>query len=155
MRHRLGTNTLGGSSDERRRLVRMLVRNFLRSPDMTMVTTRKRADVLGQTIDKLVTHAKKGTTAGMKKVEAIIDDRWLVRQFTDTIIPTLHERTSGYTRRILLQNRSGDFASLARVEWVNKIAAPQKKETAKKEKTIEPKTVKAKRSAKKKEDKAK
>ena len=72
------------------------------------------------TVDKIFTKAKKGNIHGRRQIDAILNSRQLTNKVVDELAPKT-KRDSGYTRITRLGKRSGDNASMARLEFVDQI----------------------------------
>lgn len=82
-------------------------------------TTEAKAKAIKPEIDKLVTHAKKGTNASMRKIHGSLSHIALDR-FVSHVAPRFKDRNGGYTRIIKLGGRVGDEAKMVILEWVEK-----------------------------------
>lgn len=100
-------------------LLRSLIKALVLNGKIT--TTKARAKAIQGQIDKYVSHAKKGSLALRRKVLAETgNDRKTVDALFGKIAPAFKERKSGFTRIIPLPSRKGDYAQMARLEWVEK-----------------------------------
>lgn len=117
MRHRNKGSKLGKNHDQRKQLIRSLVRDFIRHGHIT--TTVPRGKELTRRIEHLVTLAKRQSNAGMRKIMQTIDNGQLVKQFLSQTSPFLAKRTSGFTRRVLLPHRFSDATIMVKVTWVD------------------------------------
>lgn len=137
---------LGRNRDERKRLLRSLIQSFLRHGDIT--TTHIRAKVLCQSIDKLVSLAKKETTSAKRRLNQMVNDRQLLNDLSTRIVPVLNDRVSGYTRFAVVKERGGDNAQMVRVVWVNTPKSHNEKDKKEKDKTVKKSTTEKKDSNK-------
>ena len=81
-------------------------------------TTITKASVLKSRIDKLMTLAKSDERkVAYKKVNAILNDNKVCDLLFDKYLVNYKDLNSGYTQRVLLNNRKGDNALLARIAW--------------------------------------
>ena len=89
-------------------------------------TTEPKARALRPYAEKLITHAKKGTLHNRREVFKKIRDKDVVHALFAEIGPFFADRNGGYTRIIKLENRQGDAAQRAILEWVDTIiTAPE------------------------------
>jgi len=100
MRHANKNRTLGRDKDQRNSLLRGLSVSLIR--DGKIKTTFAKAKELQPTIERLITHAKKGTLASRRIVASRLgepaDD--IVRKLFSDIAPKFETRNGGYTRVI-------------------------------------------------------
>jgi large subunit ribosomal protein L17 len=83
-----------------------------------ITTTEARAKEVAPRFERLVTHAKKGTLAGGRKLRSELLTEAAVQKLLQEITPTFKERHGGYTRIIKLANRRGDNAPMVRLSIV-------------------------------------
>jgi large subunit ribosomal protein L17 len=92
-----------------------------------LTTTVPRAKELRPFVERLITLAKRGVTAGSAPARTLtarrlvlrdLQDREVVSKLFETIAPRFAERPGGYTRLLRLGYRKGDSAEVAQVELV-------------------------------------
>ncbi len=136
-------------TNERKALFKSLMTSLVLKESIR--TTEAKAKAIKPEIDKMVTHAKKGTNASMQKIHGSLSHIALDK-FISNVAPRFKDRNGGYTRIIKLGGRVGDEAKMVILEWVEKSDVPyQKPVKVKKEK----KTVKTTSKTKAKTVKAK
>ena len=82
-------------------------------------TTDTRAKALRPEIEKLVTLAKKNTTAALRLLIARLGSKDAATKLFYDIAPRYKERNGGYTRIIKISKiRKGDDAPLSQIEFV-------------------------------------
>jgi len=142
MRKMVFGRQLSRGRKSRTALFRSLIRALAISGKI--VTTRAKAKAIIPQIDKLITAAKKNSISSRRKaLSKLGNDRKTVDLLFLKIAPAFKERTSGFTRIILLPRRTGDMAEMVRLEWVEKIETEEKpKKEAKKKTGKELKTAK-------------
>jgi len=117
-----------------------------------LTTTVPRAKELRPFVERLITIAKRGVTAGSVPARTLtarrlvlrdVQDREVVSKLFETIAPRFAERPGGYTRLLRLGYRKGDSAEVAQVELVGSEYNPRaeaeadaKKEDAPKQKGV-------------------
>lgn len=143
MRHRLKTKQLGRNTKQRQALFKSLVRNLILNGSIT--TTQAKAKVIRPIAEKLITKSKTDTIATRRNLHEFFGKRDAVNTLVDRIAPVFTDRTSGYTRIIMLGNRRGDNAEVVRIELVNK---PEVLSTLKKPVAADIKVAKLKSSTK-------
>jgi large subunit ribosomal protein L17 len=105
-----------------------------------ITTTKAKTKAVQGDIDKMITLSKKNSVASRRKVSAMLgNNRALALTVFEKISKAFAERTSGFTKIILLPNRKGDNAEMARLEWSQKISLEEKKAEKKAEPKTEPK----------------
>ncbi|MBM3880998.1 MAG: 50S ribosomal protein L17 [Verrucomicrobia bacterium] len=135
MRHRKRTAKLGRTGEHRNRMLANLVCSLIRHRRVT--TTLAKAKAARSVAEKIMTLAKSGTLHHRRLAAArLFQDEDAVRVLFNELAPTHRERNGGYTRVVKLQQRQGDAAAVAILEWVEPAAQAQ---TAAPEPTPEPK----------------
>jgi len=133
-RHLNAGRKLGRNTGHRKALLRNLVRSVILSESIR--TTTAKAKETRRVVEKLVTKARVGTLAARRLVHRTVRDQAALAKLFETIAPRFKARPGGYTRLIHLQNRPGDNAPMAILEFVEKSAkgaeaqAPEKPQEA-------------------------
>ena len=141
MRHLKRTAKLGRTSEHRNAMLANLVCSLIKHKRVT--TTLSRARAARSVAEKVVTLGKRGTLHARRLAAARLHahgptvqlrkdekKKWraqedVVRILFDEIAPAFKERNGGFTRIVRLQQRQGDAAQAAILEWVDTvIAAP-------------------------------
>jgi len=147
MRHLKRTAKLGRTSTHRNAMLANLVCSLIKHKRVT--TTLAKAKAARSVAEKIVTLGKRGTMQSRRLVSARLhthgptvqltkDERqkWrqsedVLRILFDDIAPAFKERNGGYTRIVKLEQRPGDSAQKAILEWVDYTApAPAAEEAA-------------------------
>jgi large subunit ribosomal protein L17 len=145
-RHLNAGRKLSRNTGHRKALLRNLIRSVILSESIR--TTTAKAKETKRVVEKLVTKARVGTLAARRLVHRTVRDQAALAKLFDTIAPRFKTRPGGYTRLIHLQNRPGDNAPMALLEFVEKTPKGEEpKESG--EKKAEKKAVAEKKSAKK------
>ncbi len=111
MRHRVKIKTLGRPSDERKALMKSLVRElFIHG---TIVTTTKKAKAASAFAERIISRAGAKDLSARRYVNTFLNDEKLTNKVVDEIAPKYLNRKGGYTRIIKMQKRHGDDAELA------------------------------------------
>ena len=101
----------------------------------------------------MVTLGKKQSLSARRSVSAFLgNDRKTTDFFFIKQIPVFKDRTSGFTRIIVLPRRRGDNAEMATLEWMDKYVEVVKEVKSDKK---EPKNKKSKKEIKKEDKKVK
>jgi large subunit ribosomal protein L17 len=133
MRHLKRTAKLGRTGSHRNAMLANLVCSLIQHKRVT--TTLAKAKAARSVAEKMVTLGKRGTlhdrrlvTAHLKynprrvqKTKALSKkarENDIVRILFEEIAPTFKDRRGGYTRILKLNQRQGDAAELAILEWV-------------------------------------
>jgi large subunit ribosomal protein L17 len=145
MRHRVAHRKLGRVTEHRVAMLRNQAQALLRHERIE--TTVPRAKELRPFVERIITIAKRGLSAGdggavtaRRLVHRDIADKTVVSKLFDTIAPRFAERPGGYTRLLRLGARRGDAAEVAQVELVGSEYNP-KAESRKPEEAGKPKGV--------------
>jgi large subunit ribosomal protein L17 len=152
-RHGYQGRKFGRERDQRKALMKGLVTSLIEHGRIE--TTLPKAKDLRPVAEKLITTAKKGNLASRRRVISATSTLNAANKLVDEIAPQI-KRDSGYLRIVKTDNRRGDNAEMAIVEFVDelksipkpaRVAKPAtKKPVAKKPavKKAAPKKVKAK-----------
>jgi large subunit ribosomal protein L17 len=148
MRHLKRTAKLGRTSEHRNRMLANLVSSLIKHK--RIITTLAKAKAARPVAEKMVTLGKSGTLHDRRLAAArlhsqarthfkgtpkrkgrIAREAWrrhhdVVHILFDQIAPLFKDRPGGYTRIIRLNQRQGDAAQRAILEWVElPVAAPE------------------------------
>ncbi|MEZ7898783.1 MAG: 50S ribosomal protein L17 [Flaviflexus sp.] len=123
---------LGGSAAHEKAMLANLAKDLFEYGSIT--TTEKRARRLRPYAERIITKAKKGTTAARRDVLKDITDRSAVAILFEELAPTFAERQGGYTRIVKIGNRKGDNAPMARISLVTEAVSPKQAVVAEAEK---------------------
>jgi len=121
-----------------------LFRSLIRALTISgkIVTTKAKAKAVIAQIDKIVTAAKKNSVSARRRVLASLgNDRGTTDLIFLKVVPAFSNRSSGFTRIVLLPARSGDKAQMVRLEWSEVVETKEspKKETKEKGKPLKKK----------------
>ena len=111
MRHREKLKRFGRPSDQRKALMKSLVRELFIHE--TIVTSTEKAKSASMMVEKMITHALRKDLSARRYVNSILNDRRLTNKIVDEIAPRYDGRNGGYTRILKLRKRRGDGAELA------------------------------------------
>jgi large subunit ribosomal protein L17 len=158
MRHLKRTAKLGRTSEHRNAMLANLVCSLIKHKRVT--TTLAKAKAARPVAEKMVTLGKRGDIPARRAVAARLHTRGTTLQLTkderrkwrdqedvvrilfEEIAPAYKERNGGYTRIIRMEQRQGDAAQRAILEWVDYMpatAAPAEGAPAEEEKPAETK----------------
>jgi len=147
MRHLRRTAKLGRTSEHRNAMLANLVCSLIKHKRVT--TTLGRAKAARPVAERIITLGKRGTISARRLAAARLHTRGAGKQLTkderrkwrdqedivrilfDEIAPAFKERNGGYTRIVKMEQRQGDAAQRAILEWVDYTApAPAAEEAA-------------------------
>ncbi|MFH1645686.1 MAG: 50S ribosomal protein L17 [Candidatus Omnitrophota bacterium] len=117
MRHSKLNKKFGRNIAQRKALINSLVRALFQSYRIN--TTLQKAKEARKAAEKLITSAKKGQLADIRKIEKVLQDKALVSKAIKEIAPLFANIQSGYTRIIKSGFRKGDGADMAVLELTN------------------------------------
>ncbi|HEX7469822.1 MAG TPA: 50S ribosomal protein L17 [Verrucomicrobiae bacterium] len=137
MRHLKRTAKLGRTSEHRNAMLANLVCSLIKH--RRVITTLAKAKAARSVAEKMVTLGKSGTTNDRRLAVARLHQEDVAKILFKEIAPAFKERNGGYTRIIRLNQRQGDAAQRAILEWVDasvavEAAAPAEATEAKTEK---------------------
>ena len=117
MRHLKRTAKLGRTSEHRNAMLANLVCSLIEHKRVT--TTLAKAKAARSVAEKMVTLGKKGTIHHRRLAVARLHQEDAAKILFKEIAPVYKDRKGGYTRIIRMENRVGDAAQRAILEWVD------------------------------------
>lgn len=138
MRHRVRGRKLNRTASHRLATFRALATAIIREKKIR--TTVAKAKELRGFVEPLVSRAKVDTVANRRHVARFIQDKEVLKELFNEVIPKIGDRPGGYTRVVKLGRRRGDAAEMAIIEFVdyNDVNAKPKSQKVKtKEEVIE------------------
>ena len=111
-----GYRKLGRPTDQRKAMLRNLVKRFLKH--CKIETTETRAKETRSLAEKMITLAKRGDLHARRQVLAFVTEEEVVKNLFDNIAPKYAERNGGYTRMYKVGPRRGDGAEVVILELV-------------------------------------
>jgi len=154
MRHLKRTAKLGRTFEHRNAMLANLVCSLIKHKRIT--TTVAKAKAARSVAEKVVTLGKRGTIHARRLAAARLHTRGPAVQFRkeeqkkwraqedvlrilfDEIAPAFKERNGGYTRIVRLEQRPGDAAQRAILEWVDTVITAPATSESKPEETAKP-----------------
>src|SRR5215469_18143490 len=127
MRHLKRTAKLGRTSEHRNAMLANLVCSLIEHKRVT--TTLAKAKAARSVAEKMVTLGKKGTVHHRRLAVARLHQEDAARILFKEIAPAFKDRNGGYTRIIKMNQRNGDSAQRAILEWVSETLATAPAET--------------------------
>ena len=121
MRHLKRTAKLGRTSEHRNAMLANLVCSLIEHKRVT--TTLAKAKAARSVAEKMVTLGKKGTVHSRRLAVARLHQEDAAQILFKEIAPAFKDRNGGYTRIIKMNQRNGDSAQKAILEWVDEIAS--------------------------------
>src|SRR3984885_8532681 len=129
MRHLKRTAKLGRTSEHRNAMLANLVCSLIEHKRVT--TTLAKAKAARSVAEKMVTLGKKGTIHHRRLAVARLHQEDVAKILFKEIAPAFKDRNGGYTRIVKMNQRIGDSAQKAILEWVDFVAeAPAATEIA-------------------------
>jgi large subunit ribosomal protein L17 len=120
MRHLKRTAKLGRTSEHRNAMLANLVCSLIEHRRVT--TTLAKAKAARSVAEKMVTLGKKGTVHHRRLAVARLHQEDAAHILFKEIAPAFKDRNGGYTRIIRMNQRNGDAAQRAILEWVDDVA---------------------------------
>lgn len=149
MRHNRANATFGLTVDHRKALLANLIQSLVRKKKIR--TTTVKAKELSRYADKLITIARKQTLAARRQLISETRSQDAAKLLIEVIAPAFKNRNGGYTRVLKTDNRPGDNAPMAFLEFTEDYEIPGKPEEKKKAKKEKPAKETAKKTVKKEE----
>ncbi len=103
----------GRETDQRRAFKKSLAANLILKEKIK--TTEARAKEIRSLVERLITHAKKGTLAGTRQVARFLPSE-AARKLSKEIASRFKERKGGYTRLTKIGRRMSDGAPMVFIE---------------------------------------
>jgi large subunit ribosomal protein L17 len=129
MRHLKRTAKLGRTSEHRNAMLANLVCSLIEHKRVT--TTLAKAKAARSVAEKMVTLGKSGTIHDRRLAVARLHQEAAAKILFKEIAPAFKDRKGGYTRIVRMNQRNGDAAQRAILEWVDFVAeAPAAAEAA-------------------------
>jgi len=116
MRHRVAGRKFGLPSDQRRALLKGLLRAMLKHG--AIETTETRAKDARIIVENVITMAKTDSIHARRNANRWLNDETLVKDLFDNVAPKFANRPGGYTRMTKIGFRRGDAAPMVKLEWV-------------------------------------
>ena len=113
MNHRIGGRKFGLPSDQRRALLKGLVRALF--VYQTIKTTDTRAKDVRSIAEKLITDARQDTLHARRQARKFLGDETLVHHLFTVISPEFRNIQGGYTRTVKIGQRRGDAATIVQL----------------------------------------
>jgi large subunit ribosomal protein L17 len=117
MRHLKRTAKLGRTGTHRNMMLANMVCSLI--IHKRIETTLAKAKAVRSVAEKMVTLGKNGTLHDRRLCAARLRQEDAVKILFNEIAPTQKDRRGGYTRIVKLNQRQGDAAKLAILEWVD------------------------------------
>jgi len=116
-RHSYSNRKLSRKVGPRKALLRSLVTSVILYEKIR--TTTPKAKEIRPIVEKLITTAKKGDLAAIRKLSAYIYGDNAVKKLVTEIAPIYKDRNGGYTRIVSVGPRRGDNAPMSIIELVD------------------------------------
>ena len=152
MRHLKRTAKLGRTGQHRNAMLANLVCSLIEHKRVT--TTLAKAKAARSVAEKMVTLGKSGTIHDRRLAAARLHQEDAVKTLFDEIAPANKDRHGGYTRIVKMNQRPGDSAQKAILEWVDYGMAPEAPAAEKPAKEAKPTDEKKEKTEAKGETKA-
>jgi len=117
MRHRVSGRKFGLPSDQRRALLKGLLRALIKHGEIQ--TTETRAKEIRSITEKVITIAQTNDIHSRRQARRWLNDEDMVKVLFDTVAPKYAERAGGYTRITKIGFRRGDAAPMVKLELVS------------------------------------
>ncbi|MBU2491342.1 MAG: 50S ribosomal protein L17 [Bacteroidetes bacterium] len=155
MRHGVKGRKLGRTSSHRKATLEALATSLFKHKKIK--TTLAKAKTAKTFIEPLITKAKNDSVHARRLIASQINERKVVQELFNVIVPKIGDRPGGYLRVVKLGQRFGDAAQMAILELVdfNDVASKKKESAPKAKAKAEPKQkaeAKPKAAAKVKEE---
>jgi large subunit ribosomal protein L17 len=116
MRHRKKKVTLDRKTEARGMLLRNLAASVLIYEKVN--TTEAKAKAVRSRVEKMITLAKKGDLASLRRLIAYLPQKTAVTKAVEVLKGRYEKRVGGYTRIVKIGARQGDGAKVVMLELV-------------------------------------
>ncbi len=116
MRHRVSGRKFGLPGDQRRALLKSLIRALFTHDSIE--TTETRAKDVRILVERCITTAKAGDLHARRQVRKVLNDETLVKRVVNEVAPRYKDRNGGYSRITRLGFRRGDAAIMVKLELI-------------------------------------
>ena len=116
MRHLKRTAKLGRTGEHRNAMLANMVCSLI--IHKRIQTTVAKAKAARSVAEKMITLGKSGTIADRRLAIARLHNADAAKILFNDLAPVFKERKGGYTRIVRLNQRNGDAAELAILEWI-------------------------------------
>ena len=116
MYHRMGGRKFGLPSDQRRALLKSLVRALL--THQTIQTTETRAKDVRSIAEKMIAAARVDTLHARRQARRYLNDETLVHHLFTQVAPEFKGISGGFTRIVKIGPRRGDAAPMCQLSLV-------------------------------------
>ena len=113
MNHRMGGRKFGLPSDQRRALLKSLVRNLFIY--QTIQTTETRAKDARSIAERMITDARQDTLHARRLARRYLNDETLIHHLFTQIAPEFKNTPGGFTRMVKIGQRRGDAAPIVQL----------------------------------------
>lgn len=114
MRHRVAGRKFGLPSDQRRALLKGLLRALIKHGEIQ--TTETRAKDVRIIAEKVITTARTNSVHARRLTRAWLNDEDMVKVLFDQVVPKVAGKPGGYTRITKIGFRRGDAAPMVKLE---------------------------------------
>ena len=118
MKHNITHRKLNRTASHRKALLMNLSNALIKHEQIT--TTLPKAKELRPFVEKVITLGKKGDLESRRKTIAILQDDKMVKKIFEKLASRYKDRNGGYTRIVKLNNRYGDNAPVAVIEFIDR-----------------------------------
>lgn len=117
MRKRIYGKKLGRGYGARRALIRSQIRSLVENG--AIKTTKAKAKAVSSDVDKIMRLVARDDVSSRRLVLARLgNDKVTMKKLFGDYMDHAKARKSGFTRIVILPNRKGDDAPMARLEWI-------------------------------------
>ncbi|OGH69219.1 MAG: 50S ribosomal protein L17 [Candidatus Magasanikbacteria bacterium RIFCSPHIGHO2_02_FULL_45_10] len=116
MRHQKRKVTLSRAAPARNALLTHLAESLILYEKIR--TTKAKAKAVRSVVERMITKSKKNTLAARRDLIALLDTQNAAKKLMEELGPRYKDRAGGYTRMTMLENRKGDGAEEAIIEFV-------------------------------------
>lgn len=134
MRHQVKKIKIKRGKDATRSVIKKLLFNFVKNNRIE--TTLKKAKILKNLLDRLVTRAKKNDQAVKNILLKFLPDKKAREKLIKVAKSEFNDRLSGFVKLTRTRYRLSDGSQMAKIEWIKPVIELQEKEKKEKKKTV-------------------
>lgn len=132
MKKRISNRQLGRDHNARIALFKGLVSSLIEHEEI--ITTSAKARAVRSIFEKLITKARQDSLHIKRQLQSVLQDKKLVKKLVSDIAPRFQKTQGGYTKLVIVGNRTGDNATMVKLSLTKKSSVFTSGEATKKSK---------------------
>lgn len=130
MKHQRNIAKFRGTSSRRDAMLKNMAASLIQYEEIK--TTEAKAKAVTPYIEHLITIAKKGTSASVRRLESLLPTKLAVEKLTEVLAGRYEDRDGGFITKVRLPKRSGDSTRMVKIKLMEDLSKSKKEKKAKK-----------------------